>query len=68
MTENEECNNRKGEKAFLWFYGTLLECTSGLKHWGVQKSKQLVLQASSSATIHGKLVTIISDGFCNPSL
>jgi hypothetical protein len=36
---------------------------SGLKHWGVQKLKQLVSQVSSSATKHGKLVTICNETF-----
>ena len=36
------------KQAFLWFFGTFLECVGGLKNWGVQKAKQLVSQASSS--------------------
>lgn len=51
------------KQAFLWFFGSFLECVSGLKQWGVQKSKQLVSQASSSATKHGKLVTISDEAF-----
>ncbi|KAI2505014.1 hypothetical protein MHU86_9457 [Fragilaria crotonensis] len=35
--KNEESKYGKGEKAFLWFYGTFLECVCGLKHWGVQR-------------------------------
>ena len=56
-------NTEREKQAFLWFFGSFLECVSGLKHWGVQKSKQLVSQASSSATKHGKLVTISDEAF-----
>jgi hypothetical protein len=56
-------NTEREKQAFLWFFGTFLECVSGQKHWGAQKCKQLVSEASSSATKHGKLVTISDEAF-----
>jgi hypothetical protein len=63
LQKMRRATTEREKKAFLWFYGTFLECVSGLKHWGVQKSKQLVSQASSSAKKHGKLVTISDEAF-----
>jgi hypothetical protein len=56
-------STEREKQASLWFFGTFLECVSGQKHWGVQKCKQLVSEASSSATKHGKLVTISDEAF-----
>jgi hypothetical protein len=56
-------STEREKQAFLWFFGTFLEFVSGQKHWGAQKWKQLVLEASSSATKHGKLVTISDEAF-----
>jgi hypothetical protein len=64
MSSTDELKNlrrvttEREKQSFLWFFGSFLECVSDLKHWGVQKSKQLVSQVSSSATKHGKLMTI----------
>ena len=63
LQKMRRATTEREKKAFLWFYGTFLECVSGQKHWGMQKSKQLVSQASSSATKHGKLVTISDEAF-----
>ena len=63
LQKMRRASTEREKKAFLWFYGTFLECVCGLKHWGVQKSKQLVSQATSSATKHGKLVTISDEAF-----
>ena len=63
LQKMRRATTEREKKAFLWFYGTFLECVCGLKQWGVNKSSQLVSQASSSATNHGKLVTVSDEAF-----
>lgn len=50
-------------EAFIWFFAKFVECVCGLKQWGVQKTRQLVSQASSSASKHGKVVTVSDEAF-----
>jgi hypothetical protein len=63
LQKMRRATTEREKKAFLWFYGTFLECVCGLKQWGMHKSTQLVSQASSSATKHGKLVTVSDEAF-----
>ena len=32
-----KATTEREKQAFLWFFGTFLECVSGLRHWGVAK-------------------------------
>ena len=63
LAKLRRASTEREKQAFLWFFGTFLECVSGQKHWGAQKWKQLVSEASSWATKHGKLVTVSDEAF-----
>jgi hypothetical protein len=49
---------RREKEAFLWFFGSFLECVCGKKAWSSAKYASLVSEATTKDKAQGKIVTV----------
>ncbi len=67
FTIDELCKLRRSEterekEAFLWFYGTFLECVCEKRNWGRQKQHQRISEATDKGS-QARTVTISDEAF-----